>query len=401
MLNVKAIREDFPGLKGGRIYLDSSATSLTPEPVLLKMLEYYREYRANVGRGIYKSTQLATNAFDAARKEISHFINAKPSEMIMVRNTSEGANLVARGIGLKKGDRVVTTILEHHSNYIVWLRECARVGAELSVVGSDAEGNLDMPCLESLLTKKTKIVAVTHTSNVLGVRPPVKAISALAQKAGAYTFVDGAQSVPHMRVDVKDLGCDFLAFSGHKMCGPTGASGLYIREALQDEVEPLIIGGGTIEDVGKDYYSLKKGPEKFEAGSPAIAEVIGLGEAVRYLSRIGMENVESYELELTRRISKGLAGIEKINVYGPHDPKKRAGIFSFNVGSLNPHDVAMMLDASAGIQIRSGHHCALPLAKELLRIPSGSARVSVYIYNTKEEIDALVEALGVISRSLA
>jgi len=401
MLNVKAIRKDFPGLKGGRIYLDSSATSLTPEPVLSKMLEYYREYRANVGRGIYKSTQLATNAFDTARKEISHFINAKPSEMIMVRNTSEGANLVARGIGLKKGDRVVTTILEHHSNYIVWLRECARVGAELSVVGSDAEGNLDMPCLESLLAKKTKVVAVTHTSNVLGVRPPVKAISALAKKAGAYTFVDGAQSVPHMRVDVKDLGCDFLAFSGHKMCGPTGASGLYIREALQEEVEPLIIGGGTIEDVGKDYYSLKKGPEKFEAGSPAIAEVIGLGEAARYLSRIGMENVESYELELTRRISKGLAGIEKINVYGPHDPKKRAGIFSFNVGSLNPHDVAMMLDASAGIQIRSGHHCALPLAKEVLKIPSGSVRVSVYIYNTKEEIDALVESLGVISRSLA
>jgi cysteine desulfurase/selenocysteine lyase len=401
MLNVRAIREDFPGLKGGRIYLDSSATSLTPEPVLSKMLEYYREYRANVGRGIYKSTQLATNAFDSARKEISHFINAEPSEMIMVRNTSEGSNLIARGIGLKKGDRVVTTILEHHSNYIVWLRECARVGAELSVVGSDIEGNLDMQRLESLLTKKTKVVAVTQTSNVLGVRPPVKAISALAQEAGAYTFVDGAQSVPHMRVDVKDLGCDFLAFSGHKMCGPTGASGLYIREALQEQVEPLVIGGGTIEDVGKDYYRLKKGPEKYEAGSPAIAEVIGLGEAVRYLSRIGMENVESHELELTRRISKGFAGIEKLDVYGPHDPKKRAGIFSFNIGSLNPHDVAMMMDASAGIQIRSGHHCALPLAKELLKTPGGSARASVYIYNTKEEIDALLEALKEIARSMA
>jgi cysteine desulfurase/selenocysteine lyase len=401
MLNVKAIREDFPVLKGGRIYLDSSATSLTPEPVLEKMLEYYREYRANVGRGIYKSTQLATNAFDSARKEIANFINAKPNEMIMVRNASEGANLVARGICLKKGDRVITTILEHHSNYIVWLRECARVGAELSVVGSDAEGNLDMQSLESLLAKKARVVAVTQTSNVLGVRPPVKAISALAKEAGACTFVDGAQSVPHMSVDVKDIGCDFLAFSGHKMCGPTGASGLYIREALQEEVEPLCIGGGTIEDVGKDYYRLKKGPDKFEAGSPAIAEVIGLGEAVRYLTRIGMENVESHELELTRRISKGFAGIEKLKVYGPHDPEKRAGIFSFNVGSLNPHDVAMMMDASAGIQVRSGHHCALPLAKELLNTPTGSVRASVYIYSTKAETNALVETLGEVARSLA
>jgi cysteine desulfurase/selenocysteine lyase len=401
MLDVGAIRKDFPILKEGRIYLDSSATSLTPEPILEKMLEYYREYRANVGRGIYKASQLATDAFESARGEISRFINAKPDEMIMVRNTSEGANLVARGIGLKMGDRVVTTILEHHSNYIVWLRECARVGAELSTVRADTEGNIDMKQLEGFLRKKTRVLAVTQTSNVLGVRPPVKEMAALARGAGAFTFVDGAQSVPHMRVDVKDLGCDFLAFSGHKMCGPTGAGGLYIRQELQDEVEPLSIGGGTIEDVGTDYYSLKTGPQKYEAGTPAIAEVIGLGEAARYLSGIGMANIESHERELTRRISKGMAGIEKLKLYGPRDPAKRAGIFSFNIGRLNPHDVAMMLDASAGIMVRSGHHCALPLTKELLNSPSGSVRASVYIYNTKEEADALVEALGEIARSLA
>jgi cysteine desulfurase/selenocysteine lyase len=269
------------------------------------------------------------------------------------------------------------------------------------VVGSDAEGNLNMQQLERFLAKETKVVAVTQTSNVLAAKTPVKEISALAKRAGAYTFVDGAQSVPHMRVDVKDLGCDFLAFSGHKMCGPTGASGLYIRESLQEEIEPLMIGGGTIEDVGKDYYRLKKGVEKFEAGSPAIAEVIGLGEAVKYLSCIGMEDIQSHELDLTRRIARGFAGIEKMKVYGTKDPEKRAGIFAFNIGSLNPHDVAMMLDASAGIQVRSGHHCALPLAKELLKTPGGSVRVSVYIYNTREEIDSLVEALGEIAKTLA
>lgn len=401
MLDVGAIRKDFPVLKEGRIYLDSSATSLTPEPVLEKMLEYYREYRANVGRGIYKASQLATDAFESARGEISRFINARPEEMVMVRNTSEGANLVARGIGLKKGDRVVTTILEHHSNYIVWLRECTRVGARLHTVGADSEGNIDMGGLEKLLRKGARVLAVTQTSNVLGSRPPVKEMIALAKGAGALAFVDGAQSVPHMRVDVKDLGCDFLAFSGHKMCGPTGAGGLYMREDLQDEVEPLAIGGGTIEDVGRDYFRLKKGTEKYEAGTPAIAETIGLGEAARYLSRIGMENIESHERGLTRRISKGLAGIGKLTLYGPRDPAKRAGIFSFNIGKLNPHDVAMMLDASAGIMVRSGHHCALPLTKEVLKSPSGSVRASVYIYNTKEEADALVETLGEIARSLA
>jgi len=258
-----------------------------------------------------------------------------------------------------------------------------------------------MECMESLLAKKPRVVAITQTSNVIGVKPPVKAVSALAREGGARIFVDGAQSVPHMKVDVKDIDCDFFAFSGHKMCGPTGASGLYIREALQEEIEPLTIGGGTIEDVGIDYYRLKKGPEKFEAGSPAIAEVIGLGEAVRYLSRLGMENVASHELALTKRIAKGLGAIEKLKVYGPDDPRKRAGIFSFNIGNLNPHDVAMTLDASAGIQIRSSHHCALPLAKELLKIPNGSVRVSVYIYNTKEEIDTLLESLGEIARELA
>lgn len=401
MLDVVAVRKDFPVLREGRIYLDSSATSLTPEPVIAKMLEYYREYRANVGRGIYKASQLATEAFESARAEISRFVNAKPNEMVMVRNTSEASNLVARGIGLKKGDRVVTTILEHHSNYIVWLRECARVGAELSVVGADLEGNLEMHQLEKLLSKRAKVLATTQTSNVLGVRPPVKEMAAMANRAGAYTFVDGAQSVPHMRVDVKVLGCDFLAFSGHKMCGPTGAGALYIREDLQDEVEPLNIGGGTIEDVGKDYYRLKRGPERYEAGTPAIAETIGLGEAARYLSRIGMANVESHERDLTRRITKGLAEIGKMELYGPRDPAKRAGIFSFNVGKLNPHDVAMMLDASAGIMVRSGHHCALPLTKELLKRPSGSVRASVYLYNTKEEADLLVETLGEIARSLA
>ncbi|MBM5804632.1 MAG: cysteine desulfurase [Candidatus Verstraetearchaeota archaeon] len=400
MLDTESIRKDFPFLRQGCIYLDSTATSLTPEPVLNKMLEYYREYRANIERGIYKAAQIATDAFEGARAEIARLINAKPEEIILVRNTSEGINLVASGQGLKKGDRVVTTILEHHSNFIVWLRARKRVGAEVKVVMSDGEGFLDLSDFERAINGRTRLVAVTHTSNVLGVRPPVKEIVKMAHDKGALVLVDGAQSVPHTKVDVKALGCDFLAFSGHKMCGPTGAGALYIREDLQEKIEPLCIGGGTIEDVGIDHYRLRQGPSRYEAGTPAIAEVIGMGAAASYLMEIGMPNIAAHDASLTKKVLEGLQEVPSLTLYGPKDPRKRAGIFSFNLGRFHPHDLAVALDAAAGVMVRSGHHCALPLHKHILKLDSGTVRASVYLYNTEQDVEVLLSALSEISKTM-
>lgn len=399
MLNVEAVRKDFPFIRPGRVYLDSSSSSLTPEPVLARMLEYYRDYRANVGRGIYAASRRATDEFEAARKKLARLINANPEEIIFVRNTSEAMNLVASGLDLRSGDKVITTIQEHHSNYIIWLREKARRRIDLRVVGTDALGDLNLSEIHGEIEKGAKLVSMTHVSNVLGVRNPVEEIGKVCRENGALLLVDGAQSVPHMRIDVKRIGCDFLAFSGHKMCGPTGAGALYIRKDLQGDLEPLCIGGGSIEDVGVDYYALRAGPYRFEAGTPAIAEVIGMGAAAEYLMDIGMENIEAHEAELTREMLEGMKGNRKLKIYGSIDPKRRNGIISFNVEGMDPHDVAIDLDRAAGIMVRSGHHCALPLMKEVLRIGTGSVRASVYLYNTKSEVRTFVETLSKISES--
>ncbi|MDD1766348.1 MAG: cysteine desulfurase [Candidatus Methanomethyliaceae archaeon] len=400
MLDTEAIRRDFPFLREGRIYLDSTATSLTPEPVLNKMLEYYRDYRANVERGVYKASQIATDALEKARGEIARLINAKPEEIILVRNTTEGINLVASGLGLKKGDRIVTTILEHHSNFIVWLRARDRVKAEVEIIMSNDEGFLELSDFNRAINGRTRIVAVTQTSNVLGVRPPVKEIIKIAHDKGALVLLDGAQSVPHMKVDVKALGCDFLAFSGHKMCGPTGAGALYMREDLQERIEPLCIGGGTIEDVGIDYYRLRSGPTGFEAGTPAIAEVIGMGAAASYLMGIGMPNIASHEARLTKTMLNGLAEVPKLTLYGSKDPRDRAGIFSFNLGKLHPHDLAIALDATAGVMVRSGHHCALPLHKYILKAENGTVRASVSLYNTEQDVEVFLSTISEISKTM-
>lgn len=399
MLNVQAVRRDFPFIRPGRVYLDSASTSLTPEPVLAKMLEYYREYRANVGRGVYASSRRATEEFEAARKTLARLINAKPGEIVFVRNTTEAMNLVASGLGLRSGDKVVTTIQEHHSNYIIWLREKARKRIDLRVIGADASGDLNLPDMQREIEKGAKLVSVTHVSNVLGVKNPVEEIGKICRENGALLLIDGAQSVPHMRIDVKRIGCDFLAFSGHKMCGPTGVGALYIREDLQGDLEPLCIGGGSIEDVGVDYYTLRGGPYRFEAGTPAIAEVIGIGAAAEYLLDIGMENIEAHEADLTREILEGIQGDRRVKVYGSLDSGRRNGIISFNVDGMDPHDVAIALESAAGIMVRSGHHCALPLMKEVLKIGSGSVRASLYLYNTKSEVRTFVETISKISES--
>jgi len=403
MFHVEEVRKDFPILETGVIYLDNTASSLTPEPVLQKMLEFYRQYRANVERGIHRLSQKASEEYERAHAKVADFINAKSdSEIVMTRNTTEGINIVANGLKWKKGDKIVTSLIEHHSNFIVWLRVKNRYGVDLEIVEPSkpiVHGLLDPADFEKLIDDKTKLVTVTHVSNVLGVITPVKEITEIAHEHGAYVLVDGAQSVPHMKVDVQKIGCDFLAFSGHKMCAPTGSGALYIREELAEEVEPLCIGGGTIADVGLDYYKLEKPPTRFEAGTPAIAEAIGLGAAVDYLSRIGMEKIEKHEKELTKQAYEGLSVLPKVEVYGPK-PEYKISITSFNVGDLNPHDVALALDVSANIMVRSGHHCALPLTKSLIRKP-GSVRASTYFYNTKEEIDKLISTVREIAETLA
>jgi cysteine desulfurase/selenocysteine lyase len=403
MIDVDQIRKDFPILQTGIVYLDSTASSLTPEPVLEKMMEFYRDYRANIGRGIHRLSIRASEEYEKVRSKIADFINAKSaSEIIMTRNTTEGINLVARGLDWKKGDKIVTTVLEHHSNFIVWLRVRDKHGALVEVVKPRQpvlKGILDPADFEKIIDDKTKLVAVTHVSNVLGVITPVKEIVEIAQDHGTYVLVDGAQSVPHMKVDVQRLGCDFLAFSGHKMCAPTGSGVLYIREELADKVEPLNIGGGSIVDVGIDYYKLDSSPRRFEGGTPDIAAAIGLGAAVDYLQKIGIENIEAYEKALVKKMYDGLTVLPKVQVYGP-EPEQRVGIVSFNVGDLNPHDVALALDVSANIMVRSGHHCAQPLSKIIIGKP-GTVRASAYFYNILEEIEKLISGVKEIAETFA
>ena len=401
-LDVEKIRKDFPILKSGIIYLDSAASSLTPEPVLEKILEFYHEYRANVERGVHRLSVKASEECEEARKKVADFINAKStSEVIWTRNTTEGINLVASGLKWKKGDKIVTTVLEHHSNFIVWLRVRDKWGAKVELAmprKPEIKGIIDLADFEKLIDDKTKLVAVSHASNVLGVVLPVREIAQIAHEHGACVIVDAAQSVPHMEVDVQKLGVDFLAFSGHKMCGPTGSGALYMKDELTEKVEPLIIGGGSIREVGADYYKLDGSPRRFEGGTIDIAAVIGLGAAVDYLTQIGMDKIEAHERLLLRRMYEGLTSLRSVEIYGP-EPEKRVGIIPFNVGDLNPHDVALALDVSANIMVRSGHHCAQPLSKTVL-CKQGTVRASCYLYNTLHEMDTFVSAVKEIADTM-
>lgn len=399
MFDVQSVREDFPILEKGVIYLDSAASSLTPEQVVLKEMEFYREYRANVERGVHRFSQMASEEYEKAHEEIARFIGAPGVENVaLLSNTTEGINLVANSLDWSKEDKIVNTVIEHHSNFITWLRVRKRHGTKLEVVRSTPEGFFDLADFEKAIDDSTKLVAVTHVSNVLGCIVPIKEICEIAHEHGAKMLVDGAQGVPHIHTDVMDSKVDFLAFSGHKMLGPTGSGGLYIAEAELASTEPLCIGGGTIADVSIDDYVLAVPPMKFEAGTPNIAQVIGLGEACRYLNRVGMDNVEKWDLKLANRLIEGLTEIEGVEVYGPKDPRQRVGLATFNIGDMNPHDVALTLDMEYNIAVRSGHHCALPLIKELFNLKEGNARASTYIYNTLEEIDALVSAVEEIAR---
>ncbi|MEM2192689.1 MAG: cysteine desulfurase, partial [Candidatus Hadarchaeales archaeon] len=367
MIEVEKIRRDFPILSSGIIYMDNAASSLTPEPVLQKMLEFYREYRGNVERGVHRLSVKATAEVEEAREKIRKFLNAtEPAEIIFTKNATEALNIVASGMKWEKGQKIVTTLLEHHSNFIIWQRVAKRFGVEIEIIPPNRDGCLDVESFERAIDEKTRLVAVAHVSNVLGTIAPVKEIAEIAHERGAEIVVDGAQSVPHLPVNVNDLDCDYLAFSGHKMLGPTGIGVLYGRRELLAKLEPPIIGGGTIEDVGVESYSLSPSPAGFEAGTPPIAEAIGLGTAVDYLKNIGMEEIAGHERELTALTLKEIGEIPAVEIYGPETPQKKCGIIAFNIKGMQPHDIASILDNSAKIMVRSGHHCAMPLHKEFL-----------------------------------
>jgi cysteine desulfurase/selenocysteine lyase len=394
-MNFAEIKTDFPILND-IIYMDSASTSLTPEPVLNVVLKYYREYNANVGRGVHRLSQVASQKYKDAHRKVADFIGANEEEVIFTKNTTEAINTVASGLKWKTGDKVVTTLLEHHSNFLPWLR-LKSFGVALDIVKTDKNGKFNVSGFEEVIDDKTRLVAVTHVSNVLGTITPIEEISAICKKKNALLLVDGAQSVPHIYVDVKKLGCNFFCFSGHKMLGPTGTGILWMKEDFLDRLEPLSFGGGMIDDVSLNGYELTKGYERFEGGTPNIAGAIGFGRAIDYLKKIGMDKIKDHEAKLTGRLLEGLLEIRRVEIYGSLNSKERIGLVSFNIKGLNPHDVALMLDEASNIMVRSGHHCCMPLMK-YFGLKEGAVRVSFYLYNTEEEVDTFLETVKEIAK---
>jgi cysteine desulfurase / selenocysteine lyase len=392
-MDIQKIRADFPILKDV-IYLDSASTSLTPEPVLDAVLDYYRGYRANVGRGVYRTAQLADQRYRDAHRKVARFIKGENGTVVFTRNTTESINIVARGLDWKMGDKVVTTLLEHHSNFLPWMR-LKKEGVKLEVVKPDTQGQFNLSDFEKAIDRQTKLVAVSQLSNALGTVLPIKEISNICNDRGAYLLVDAAQSVPHMPLCVDDIGCDFLCFSGHKMLGPTGTGVLWLKDP--EKIEPLMSGGGMVDNVFDGHYDIKDGFEGFEAGTPDISGGIGLGAAVDYLMRVGVDEIHNHETKLTKKLQDGLHEMDGVEVYGPRDSKYRGGLISFNVSNLMPHEVAMMLDQASSIMVRSGHHCCIPLMRHL-GLKYGTVRASLYLYNSKEEIELLLRALEQIVR---
>ncbi len=389
---VAAIRKDFPIL-GDLIYLDNAATSFSPEPVIEAMVEFEHNYRANVGRGVHRLTQIASQRYWHAHEKVAEFIGGKNGTCVFTKNTTEGINMVAHGVAWTRGDRVITTILEHHSNLLPWRALDAR-GVEVDILGLGADYSLDLDALGEMITPATRLVTVTHASNVLGVVTPVREIAKCCHDHGARLLVDGAQTVPHMPVDVVSLGCDYFAFSGHKMCGPTGTGVLWMKDA---DLEPFILGGGMVETVTGTGFTPAEGYQKYEAGTPNIAGGIGLGVAAGYLAAIGMDKIQRHEEMLTTRLINGLARNGKIHVYAPRRSGSRIGVVSFTVDGFHPHEVAQQLDETADILVRSGHHCCQPLM-ELLGLKDGTVRASLALYNTAEEIDMLIATLEELTR---
>jgi cysteine desulfurase/selenocysteine lyase len=391
-MSCEHVRKDF-SMVSDLIYLDSAATSLSPEPVLEAMLEFERNYRANVGRGVHRLAQIATQRYWHAHEKVASFIGGEKGTTVFTKNTTEAINMVARGLGLRKGDKVVTTILEHHSNLLPWM-ELRRLGVELEIVDIRPDYTPDLEALEAAVNGKTRLVTLTHASNAVGVITPVEEVAHICQEKGSLLLVDGSQSVPHLPVNIQKIGADFLCFSGHKMLGPTGTGVLWMKEPV---LAPSDLGGGMIETVTKTGYTLAEGYQRYEAGTPHIAGGIGLGAAVDYLSGIGMDKIRRHEEDLATRLIEGLKGIEEVSVYAHPDLAGRIGVVSFNVAGYHPHEVAQALDENADIMVRSGHHCCMPLM-ERLGLPKGTVRASVYLYSTVHEVDTLLATVQELGR---
>ncbi|MDQ3991088.1 MAG: cysteine desulfurase [Actinomycetota bacterium] len=393
-----SVRDDFPILGRtvrGRplVYLDSTATSQKPRQVIRALTEFYELHNANVHRGVYTLAEEATGAYEGAREKLARFVGAPdPRSIVFTRGTTEAVNLVAHGWGrkfLREGDEVVLTEMEHHSNIVPWLMAARATGAVVRYVPITDDGKLELDAVRRTITDRTRLVGVTGMSNVLGTITPVREIAELAHAAGARILVDGAQMVSHLPVDVSELDVDFLTFSGHKMLGPTGSGGLYGRPSLLEEMDPFLGGGEMINEVFPDRATYKEPPGKFEAGTPAIAQAVGLGAAVDYLEALGMKAVREHERELTAYALERLAGIGA-TVFGPTDADARGGAVSFWHRDIHPHDLATILD-ERGVAIRAGHHCAQILMRRL-GVPA-TARASFYVYSVRDEVDALIDAL--------
>ena len=403
-LDRMALRAQFPALAqevGGHplVYLDNAATSQKPQSVLDALAAYYENDNANVHRGIHELSRRATTAFEGARVKLAKFIGAPDSaELVWTRGTTEAINLVASSWGmdtLGDGDEILLSSLEHHSNIVPWQLVASRTGARLRYIEMDEQGRLILDYLPELLTDRTRMVAVSHISNALGTVNPIREIVDQAKQVGALVLVDGAQAVPHRRVDVQELGCDFYAFSGHKMCGPTGSGGLWARRSLLESMPPYQGGGEMIRMVERDMSTWAEIPHKFEAGTPNIAGAIALGAAADFLDEVGFDAIAEHERELLSYALERLDDMGGITVYGPTDLDERSGVISFTMGDAHPHDISTILD-SRGIAIRAGHHCA-QLVMQHFGI-SATARASFYLYNSTDDVDRLIEGLASVKK---
>jgi cysteine desulfurase/selenocysteine lyase len=400
------LRKDFPILKRivrdnkKLVYLDNASTTQKPNQVIDSITDYYQNHNANIHRAVYALAEEATEAYEATRDKIANFINIQNrQEIIFVRGTTEAINLVAYAWGrphIKEGDIIVTTEYEHHSNIVPWQLLTQEKKAKLEYIGMDDNGELILDDLDKLLaTGKVKLVTFSLMSNVLGTITDAEKIIEKCKAAGVPTLIDGAQAVPHMKVDLEKLGCDFFAFSGHKMLGPTGIGVLWVRKSVLETMSPFHGGGDMIREVHKYETTWNDLPYKFEAGTPNIADVVGFGAAIDYLTKIGMDNVRQHEIELTTYAIEQLLKVKGLHIYGTKDISKRGGVISFNFADVHPHDVAQIIDGE-GIAVRSGHHCAQVLMERLN--VAATSRASFYIYNTKEEIDVLVNSLNIVAK---
>jgi cysteine desulfurase / selenocysteine lyase len=405
-LDAEAIRAEFPVLNqpivdGGQplVFLDSAASSQKPNVVIDALDDYYRRYNANIHRGVYQISELATSRYEEARHLVADFINAKsPREIIFVRNTTEGINLVVQSWGrknIKAGDLILVSMLEHHSNLVPWQILAEEKGAQIAAIPLTSDQRLDMGAYDELLKREPKVVAIAHVSNGVGTITDVATITKKAHEAGAVVVVDSAQGVPHLPVDVQAIDCDFLAFSGHKALGPMGSGALYGKLALLDAMPPFMSGGGMIKRVEIEHSTYADVPSRFEAGTPAVGEAIGLGTATTYLGEIGMDRVREHEVALLDYALPRLAEVPGIAIYGPEKTEDRGGVISFTLGDIHPHDVAAILD-SENVAVRAGHHCNQPLMRELGVV--ATTRASFSVYNTFEDVDRLIGALHEANR---